>query len=107
MIDAGCGGRRIPVAVVELLLERDAPIRALLTRVAGPRCDLIYAAKGSHLPVVDRLLERGSDPNAARKDGGTALMKAAQGGHLPVVDRLLEPGVDPNVAKKSRMAGPR
>jgi ankyrin repeat protein len=35
------------------------------------------AALAGHLPVVDRLLERGVDPSAATKDGWTALMPAA------------------------------
>ena len=60
----------------------------------------MIAEMGRHLPVVDRLLERGADPGAARKDGRTALSFAATGGNLPVVDQLLERNADPSAADK-------
>ncbi len=56
------------------------------------------ASRCGNLPVVERLLERGADPNAADKIGVAALMTAAWGGHLPVVDRLLERGAYPSAA---------
>ncbi len=58
----------------------------------------MYAAWGGHMPVVDRLLERGADPSAAGEDGWTVLMSTAQGDHLLLVDRLPARGADPSAA---------
>jgi len=53
--------------------------------------------------VVNRLLEKGADVNAAPASsfGRTALQAASEGGHLAVVDRLLEQGTDFNAAPAS------
>lgn len=46
------------------------------------------------LPIVDLLLERGSDINAVCAEGKTALHYATQMGHVEVVDQLFNYGAD-------------
>jgi ankyrin repeat protein len=50
--------------------------------------------------AVARLLARGANPNAADKDGDTALIEAARYGRIDVVKLLLDRGA--NVARKGR-----
>ena len=54
----------------------------------------MYASENGHLVVVELLLDRGADPNAATYNGYTALMWAAGGNHPHVVEILLERGAD-------------
>ncbi|KAF6787047.1 ankyrin repeat-containing protein [Colletotrichum sojae] len=56
------------------------------------------ASGGSHIEVVERLLDAGAKVNAdpARDDGRTALQAASGGGHVEVVERLLDAGANVN-----------
>ena len=53
------------------------------------------AATAGDEPTVRTLLERGADPNAANKDGWTALMAAADHGYTAVAEALLGKNADP------------
>ena len=50
--------------------------------------------------AVELFLEAGMDPNAAGKDGKTALMVAARGGYMEIVKLLLDKGADVNAKDK-------
>jgi hypothetical protein len=62
---------------------------------------LLHNAVGiADLPVVNRLIEMGSNLNAESKDGGTPLHIAVQDEHVDVVNRLIEAGVNPKAESK-------
>ena len=74
---------------VQLLLDRGA-------RVDRPGWSPIhYAATGPEPRVVQLLIDRGADLNAASPNGSTPLMMAAQYGSEDSVKLLLERGADP------------
>jgi outer membrane protein assembly factor BamB len=52
------------------------------------------AARQGDAATVRQLLDRGVDPNAEFREGGTALLFAAQHGHADVVELLLARGAD-------------
>ena len=52
--------------------------------------------KGGNAGFVRRLLAAGANPNAADKDGDTALMVAVKANHAEVVKTLLDGGADPH-----------
>lgn len=82
------------VDLVRTFLTAGADVR--WTNDAGDGA-LHFAAKNGHHDVVEVLLEKDADLNAAlNKDGTTALHEAAYGGHEAVVRLLLEKGADPN-----------
>ena len=58
------------------------------------------AAKRGHLELVDLLVKKGCNVDAADKDGKTALHKAAERGHLELVDLLVEKGCNVDAADK-------
>jgi ankyrin repeat protein len=63
------------------------------------------AASGGHLAVVERLLEKKAEVNAAAGYyGRTALQAAAEGGHLAVVERLLQEKAEVNAAAAAAAA---
>ena len=64
---------------------------------------MCMAAMGGSLDIVERLLERGVDPDEPDKDNMTPLMWASMQGHADVVGRLLAAGADPNVRVKSSL----
>ena len=56
---------------------------------------LIVAASAGGQPMVEWLLEKGADVNAANKAGQTALILAASGGRTAIVRLLLDKGANP------------
>jgi ankyrin repeat protein len=111
----GCSGRQHPIfdAVrqgdadkVRMLLNADPSVLTARERVP-PRgknplptytgwTPLHCAAEGGHVAVIDLLLERGADVNAANDAAGgqRPLHVAAQHGHAAAAARLLERGAD-------------
>ena len=55
---------------------------------------LLHAVRSGHPEIALLLLEAGADPDAAHRDGETALMAAAERGMIRVVAGLLERGAD-------------
>lgn len=81
--------RRRHLAAVDRLLKEGANVNT------GPgyfgRTELVAAAEGGHLEVVERLLANiNADPRCS--GGRIALEVATGGGHLEVVERLLKGG---------------
>lgn len=62
------------------------------------RSPLYHAARGGHLEVVRRLLERGADPNLPEEGagGGRALFAASGRGDIDIMQLLLGHGADAN-----------
>jgi len=65
--------------VVELLIQHGAVDRQNYPDI------LFYAAHNGHHTVVERLLEKGVNPNVANQSGETALCVAARLGHVNVI----------------------
>jgi len=62
---------------------------------------LLYeAVERDDLPVFNRLMGVGSNPNAETKEGWTPLHHAARNGHIAIVNQLIEAGVDLNAKLK-------
>ena len=81
---------RDPLVVVELLetLKADPNVRA----VGSNATPLHLAAKQGDLAIIEALLTRGASPNAADKDGWTALLLAAKHGHAECAAALVGAG---------------
>jgi hypothetical protein len=81
------------IPVVEKLLDDGADIDMTVRRTA-----LHAAAEHGNLEIVELLISRGADVNAARpaKNHATALMMAAGSGNLDIVGLLLDRGADPS-----------
>jgi ankyrin repeat protein len=60
--------------------------------------DMVGRMKEGDAAAVQRLLQRGADPNVRAKDGATALHWAAHRNEIDAVRRLLRAGATPNVA---------
>lgn len=60
--------------------------------------ELFEAAKNGNLAIVNKLLEKGADPNKETINGETPLYIASQYNNPEVVEVLLEKGADPNKA---------
>jgi ankyrin repeat protein len=82
-------------AVVRLLLDRGADVRAALP---SGRTPLHIASQEGHAAVVRLLLDRGADVRAALPSGWTPLHIASLEGHEPVVRLLLDRGADVTAA---------
>jgi ankyrin repeat protein len=50
--------------------------------------------------LLDALLDKGAEVNAADAEGKTPLNYAIRGGYLEIADKLLDKGADPNKADK-------
>lgn len=59
--------------------------------------DLIEAAEKGNIEKVKQYIDAGTDVNAKKDDGCTALMHAAENGYLNIVKLLVENGADVNV----------
>jgi ankyrin repeat protein len=79
-----------------LLLKAEAEINIANDYGATP---LYLAALNAELPVIDRLLRGGADPDAALLSGETPLMAASNRGRSEVVSLLLENGANPDSAE--------
>jgi len=86
---------------MDKFLDRDpAAINQLATFRLDPRLStitpLMWAVRGGHEQAVQRLLDRGADPNIADHLSRTALHLAAWDGNVDIVQRLLAAGADVN-----------
>jgi ankyrin repeat protein len=61
---------------------------------------LIWAAERGEMKIIEALVEVGSDPAGANKNGWTPLHSAARQGNDDIVKFLLWKGADPNVVGK-------
>lgn len=75
------------------LVDRGADVRRATADDGSTPLMLAAVVPGRH-QLIRWLLERGADPNARRKNGGTALMHAALNGDSPLADLLLRSGAD-------------
>lgn len=64
-----------------------------VSRVNGATA-LILASYNGHEELVQILIDRGANVNAADNDGKTALMRAAQGNYLTISSILIDNGAD-------------
>ncbi|MBL8034670.1 MAG: ankyrin repeat domain-containing protein [Leptospiraceae bacterium] len=64
--------------------------------IATPDDDLLKRATTGDIAGVQRALAKKANPNAAERNGETALILAAQNGHARVVQLLIEAGADVN-----------
>ena len=78
-------------AVLQLLLDRDAPIDATDENGEQP---LHLASHLGHTAIVELLLGRGADVNAASHSGYTPLHMAAEQGQVKALKALLAAGAD-------------
>jgi ankyrin repeat protein len=53
---------------------------------------LYGAAKGGHINVVKKLIEKGADVNTKNEDGISALQRASETGHKEIVQMLKRKG---------------
>ena len=67
-------------------------VAAILPLAASADERLLAAARDGQVEIVESLLERGADVNAARGDGLTALHLAAEGGHQAMAEALVAAG---------------
>ena len=66
-------------------------------RATDGRTPLHWAAQSSHRSI-DRLIDRGADPEIGDANGATALHLAAKAGNDKAVQKLIAAGADPNAA---------
>ncbi len=62
---------------------------------------LMAGAEANRLDVIVTLLNKGVDPNAATRNGYTALLVAASSGRTEIIDLLLARGADVNQANET------
>ncbi len=88
--------RNNEVENVRAALEADSVVANARDKIK--RTPLHLAAWAGHLPIVELLLDKGSDPNAEALDNMVPLAFAAQNGHTTVCSALLSAKADPNRA---------
>src|SRR5262249_36579555 len=82
-------------AKVRLLVARHANVNAVST-LTGRTPLFIAAGRPGATNVVKLLLDKGADPQARDKEGGTTLMRAAFNGDLETMKQLIVRRVDVN-----------
>jgi serine/threonine-protein phosphatase 6 regulatory ankyrin repeat subunit B len=83
---------------IQTLIDQKVPIEGKHP-VTGHTA-LIAASLNGHTEVVDFLIGKKANVNAADKDGGTALMAAALSGNPEIVDLLIKAKANVNAADK-------
>ena len=96
LIDAAKTGK---LSAVERALKQGADIEATDKEYGSTA--LIWATYGGHRRIVELLLQKGANPNAANIEGRTSLFFAANKGNERIVKILLEVGADPSVQDKA------
>jgi hypothetical protein len=81
----------------EISWSGDAEAHLTLLSQSAPERALTDAAAGGRLETIQRLLDRGIDPNVSVPGDGSPLIVAARRGRIEVVRLLLESGADPNM----------
>ncbi|MEO8052741.1 MAG: ankyrin repeat domain-containing protein [Acidobacteriota bacterium] len=92
LIASGAGS----VAEVKLLLEVGLDVNA--TEPEKGQNALMWAAAEGHPDVVDLLIQKGANVNAASKSGFTPVVFATMKNDRASVQRLIQAGADPNYA---------
>ena len=82
-------------AMVELLLERGAPVSSPSRNSLAVQ-PINSAAAGQHVDIVQMLLARGANPSARQGEGFTPLHAAAENGQVEMIQLLLAHGAEPN-----------
>uniref|UniRef100_A0A672RYT1 Ankyrin 3 n=1 Tax=Sinocyclocheilus grahami TaxID=75366 RepID=A0A672RYT1_SINGR len=93
-----CGARSGHEQVVEMLLDRGAPI---LSKTKRGETALHMAARAGQVDVVRYLLQSGAKVDIKAKDDQTALHIASRLGKGEIVQQLLQKGALPNAATTS------
>jgi uncharacterized protein len=88
------------VEIARVLITAGANVGASTTLLGSK--PLHMAAENGHAAVVDLLLARGADPNAADRLGTTPLMLATRSGDAKSVTALLDGGADPNARETAK-----
>jgi ankyrin repeat protein len=88
--------------VTELLLDEIESTLGL--RNLPGLSPLVVACERNDLPLVERLLRQGADPNAATEDGWTGLHKAIDHPGDKLLRALLRAGADPNAPSEAGYA---
>ncbi|OHS99588.1 26S proteasome non-ATPase regulatory subunit 10 [Tritrichomonas foetus] len=64
------------------------------------RSPLHWAVMNGDLPLVNKLIQSGDDPNTSDESGWTPLMSAASAGFAQICDSLLQAGAKTNIVTK-------
>lgn len=92
-------------ALMVVSAHGDIPaVKALLARGAkvnrDPAAPLHAAARAGHADVVNLLIEKKADLNAADQSGMTPMMLAARYGHFSAYEAIVKAGADPTARNK-------
>jgi len=90
-------------AMVDLLIDAGANVN-LRSEDRGNTA-LMDAVAGGFTPIVEDLIEAGTDVNIQSKDGQTALIIAVGKGDVELCKKLLEAGADPDIEDKLGFSG--
>jgi ankyrin repeat protein len=87
------------LSIPQSAAQRKAAVRANFTPADPKRFDAMMAAlNDKNVSAMDALLNDGADPNTARWDGYTLLIRAAYNNDEPMMRTLLKHKADPNLA---------